>query len=218
LEVFGWISETHPVIYPLAESGVLPAPQTLPEMMKTANRSPFLTNDVSAALLRRPTLTADRKRSAEEEVLLQQVWRTDSIPSRLRTFVEGLSKHIQVQFGDYQNLILRPQINAVPWRADERFAVNTGKIDAWPKLRTPEFWRKTGIGNCFSGGNKKMNARPQVREILIARKLQRWSLMARHKFIEPSFPRARARKNYQRLFYRYRELAEKIGLHEWSAF
>jgi hypothetical protein len=31
-------------------------------------------------------------------------------------------------------------------------------------------------------------------------------------------PPARARKNYQRLFYRYREIAEKIGLHEWSAF
>jgi hypothetical protein len=63
-----------------------------------------------------------------------------------------------------------------------------------------------------------MHARPQVREILIARKLQRWSTIARCRLIEPSFPRARARKNYQRLFYRYREIAAKIGLHEWSAF
>jgi hypothetical protein len=27
-----------------------------------------------------------------------------------------------------------------------------------------------------------------------------------------------SKKNYQRLFYRYRELAEKIGLHEFSAY
>ena len=63
-----------------------------------------------------------------------------------------------------------------------------------------------------------MNARPQVREILIARKLLRWSQISRNRFIEPSFPRARARKNYWRLFYRYQEIAEKIGLHEWSVF
>jgi hypothetical protein len=63
-----------------------------------------------------------------------------------------------------------------------------------------------------------MNARPQVREILIARKLQQWSLIARCRLIEPSFPRARARKNYWRLFYRYREIAERIGPHEWSVY
>jgi hypothetical protein len=63
-----------------------------------------------------------------------------------------------------------------------------------------------------------MHARPQIREILIARKLQRWSTIGRCRLIEPSFPRARARKNYQRLFYRYPEIAERIGLHEWSAF
>jgi hypothetical protein len=31
-------------------------------------------------------------------------------------------------------------------------------------------------------------------------------------------PACEGRKNYQRLFYRYREIAAKIGLHEWSAF
>jgi hypothetical protein len=63
-----------------------------------------------------------------------------------------------------------------------------------------------------------MNARPQVREILIVRKLQRWSAIGRCPLIDLRCPTARARKNYQCLFYRYRELAEKIGLHEWSAF
>jgi hypothetical protein len=63
-----------------------------------------------------------------------------------------------------------------------------------------------------------MHARPQVKEILVARKLLRWSTIARHAYIEPSFPRARARKNYWRLFRRYREIAQRIGLHEWSVY
>jgi hypothetical protein len=63
-----------------------------------------------------------------------------------------------------------------------------------------------------------MHARPQVREILIRKKMQRWLLIAKHPFVDRSCPPARARKNYQRLFYRYRELAEKIGLYEFSAF
>ena len=63
-----------------------------------------------------------------------------------------------------------------------------------------------------------MNARPQVREILVARKLDRWVRIARYEYIEPSFPRARARKNFWRLFHRYPEIAQRIGLHEWSVY
>jgi hypothetical protein len=106
---------------------------------------------------------------------------------------------------------LKAQINAVRRTARERFAVPTGKIEACSKFANPEFWRKTEKNN-------RMNARPQVREILIARKLQRWSAIAKCPLIDLRCPPARARKNYQRLFYRYRELAEKIGLHQWSAF
>ena len=63
-----------------------------------------------------------------------------------------------------------------------------------------------------------MNARPQVREFLIARKLQRWSLIGRYRFIEPSFPRACARKNYWRLFRKYPEIATRLGLNEGSVY
>jgi hypothetical protein len=63
-----------------------------------------------------------------------------------------------------------------------------------------------------------MHARSQVKEILIAKKLLRWARIGRYEYVEPSFPRARARKNYWRLFHRYREIAERIGLHEWSVF
>jgi hypothetical protein len=63
-----------------------------------------------------------------------------------------------------------------------------------------------------------MHARPQVREILVARKLQRWARIARCEYIEPNYPRARARKNYSRLFRRHKEIAQRIGLHEFSAY
>jgi hypothetical protein len=63
-----------------------------------------------------------------------------------------------------------------------------------------------------------MNARRPVREILIAQKLQRWAMLARCKYLEPSIPRARARKNYWRLFHRYPDIAVRIGLHEFSVY
>lgn len=63
-----------------------------------------------------------------------------------------------------------------------------------------------------------MHARPRVKEILIARKLLRWSRIARYDYVERSYPRARARKNYWRLYHRYPEVAARIGLHEWSVY
>jgi hypothetical protein len=63
-----------------------------------------------------------------------------------------------------------------------------------------------------------VNARPIVKEIIIARKLKRYSTICQCRFVEPNFSRARARKNYWRLFAKYREIAERIGLHEWSVY
>jgi len=63
-----------------------------------------------------------------------------------------------------------------------------------------------------------MNARPQVREFLIARKLQRWSAISKCPLVDLRCPPARARENYWRLFHRYREIASRIGLHEWSVY
>jgi hypothetical protein len=63
-----------------------------------------------------------------------------------------------------------------------------------------------------------MNARRQVKEILVSKKMRKWCLIGQHPNVYPDCPAWKARKNYQRLFYRYRELAEKIGLHECSAY
>ena len=63
-----------------------------------------------------------------------------------------------------------------------------------------------------------MHARPQVREILIAKKMRRWCLIAQHPFVDRGCPPARARKNYARLCARYPEIMQRLGLHEFSAF
>jgi hypothetical protein len=63
-----------------------------------------------------------------------------------------------------------------------------------------------------------MNARQPVREILIARKLHRWAAISKCPLVDLRCPPARARKNYWRLSIKYREIAEQIGLHEYSVY
>jgi hypothetical protein len=61
-----------------------------------------------------------------------------------------------------------------------------------------------------------MNARPTVRQAIIAQKLRRWSMISRYGFIEPSYPRSRARKNFQRLLARCPEIGARLHLTEPS--
>jgi hypothetical protein len=63
-----------------------------------------------------------------------------------------------------------------------------------------------------------MNARPTVRQAIIGQKLRRWSMISRYGFIEPSYPRARARKNYWRLLARYPEIGARLHLTELSVY
>ena len=57
-----------------------------------------------------------------------------------------------------------------------------------------------------------MNARPQIREILIARKLKRWALIGQHPFVDPTCSPARARRNFARLLARHPEIARRLNL------
>ena len=75
-----------------------------------------------------------------------------------------------------------------------------------------------GVTGIFSEDFRKMNARPQVREAIIARKLQRWSMISRYRFIEAGYSRARARKNFWRLLARYPEIGARLGLSETSVY
>jgi hypothetical protein len=63
-----------------------------------------------------------------------------------------------------------------------------------------------------------MNARKEVKEILITKKLRHWWVVARNPLLDPKSSPARARKNYARLCSRYPHIMKKLGLNEFSAF
>jgi hypothetical protein len=64
----------------------------------------------------------------------------------------------------------------------------------------------------------ELNARPQIREHLLARKMNRWALIGRHPSAYPHCSPARARRNFARLYARYPELARRLGLTPVSAY
>jgi hypothetical protein len=57
-----------------------------------------------------------------------------------------------------------------------------------------------------------MRARPEIRDILIAKKLSRWLLIAHHPFVGPTCPSHRARRNFWRLLQKYPAVGAKLGL------
>ena len=63
-----------------------------------------------------------------------------------------------------------------------------------------------------------MRARPQVREHLLARSMQKWALRGRHPSAFPNCPASRARRNFSRLFAKYPQIAERLGLTPLSAY
>jgi hypothetical protein len=63
-----------------------------------------------------------------------------------------------------------------------------------------------------------MRARPQIRDVLVAKKLRRWLLIAHHPFVDRSCPPSRARRNYWRLLAKHSELANRLGLSITSVY
>jgi hypothetical protein len=63
-----------------------------------------------------------------------------------------------------------------------------------------------------------MNARPEIKEILIAKKLRRWQLISLHPSVYPHFSSARARRNFWRLLAAYPLIAAKLGLSAISVY
>jgi hypothetical protein len=82
----------------------------------------------------------------------------------------------------------------------------------------PGVLAQNGHRQLVSGGNRKMHARPPVKQILIAKKMQKWALIGKYPFVNRGCTAARARKNYARLFDKYPEIAARLGLNQWSAF
>ena len=63
-----------------------------------------------------------------------------------------------------------------------------------------------------------MNARRQIRDVIIAQKLRRWARIARYPHVDPTCPPSRARRNFHRLYARYPEIAAKIGMTATSVY
>jgi hypothetical protein len=63
-----------------------------------------------------------------------------------------------------------------------------------------------------------MRARPEIREILIGKKLRHWQLIALHPFVDRSCPPSRARRNFWRLAAKYPQIAARLGLKAGSVY
>jgi hypothetical protein len=63
-----------------------------------------------------------------------------------------------------------------------------------------------------------MNAKPAIREHLIARRMKYWLDIAQFPLMNTRVPTWRARKNFWALQKRYPELAKRLGLTEVSVF
>ena len=65
---------------------------------------------------------------------------------------------------------------------------------------------------------KTMNARPEIKDALLLKKMTFWLLRARHPEINSRVPTWKARKNYWSLVRRYPALAARNGLTVTSVF
>jgi hypothetical protein len=57
-----------------------------------------------------------------------------------------------------------------------------------------------------------MHARPEIRQILLAKAMKRWLMIAKRPFVDRTCPPSRARKNYWRLLKKYPTIGAKLGL------
>lgn len=63
-----------------------------------------------------------------------------------------------------------------------------------------------------------MHARPEVKEILIALKLRRWSRIAQNPSAYPNCSPSKARRNFLKLLAKYPDLGRRLNLGISSAY
>jgi hypothetical protein len=63
-----------------------------------------------------------------------------------------------------------------------------------------------------------MNARPQVRQHLLAIRMKRWAQIGRSPSTYSTYRSAQARKNFARLLAKYPEIAQRLGLDTLSPY
>jgi hypothetical protein len=66
--------------------------------------------------------------------------------------------------------------------------------------------------------NRKMRAKPVLRQHLLSIAMQRWAMIGRHPSAYPACPVSRARRNFSRLYARYPQIAKNLKLTVLSAY
>ena len=79
-----------------------------------------------------------------------------------------------------------------------------------PARKTPANTGKTPASQF--GEMLEMNARPEVKQILIAKRMKRWHSIARYPLFDPKCKPARARRNAMRLMKKYPMIAEALKI------
>lgn len=70
----------------------------------------------------------------------------------------------------------------------------------------------------FCRRKSELNARPELREHLLAKKMQRWALIGMYPSAYPHCSPARARRNFSRLLAKYPHIAQRLRLTALSAY
>jgi hypothetical protein len=63
-----------------------------------------------------------------------------------------------------------------------------------------------------------MHARPEIRQVLIIKKLKRWLLIVQHPSVDRTCPPSLARRNYWRLLAKYPEIGALLELNIGSVY
>jgi hypothetical protein len=83
---------------------------------------------------------------------------------------------------------------------------------------SPEFARNRDRKLFFGRKIRKMHARPEVKRILIEKRMKRWWSIARCPLIDLNCKPARARRNLLRLLARYPEVGQSLGFSVVGAY
>jgi hypothetical protein len=133
----------------------------------------------------------------------------DRLPS------EALCGTTQHQFRDFQILFVKHRFGS-PGKV-VHFARHTKSPSLLQKL-APEFCREECRPRVFVWRKIKMHARPELRQHLVARAMQKWALIGRYPSAHPNISPSRARRNFSRLLAKYPELAARLRLDALSPY
>jgi hypothetical protein len=121
----------------------------------------------------------------------------------------GTTQH---QFRDFQILFVKRRFGS---RGNVADPADHAKL---PSLMQNRLSRPVAKNAAPIGRKIELNARPQIRDHLLARAMQKWALRGRYPSAYPNCRASRARKNFSRLLAKYPHIAQRLGLDAVSAY